>query len=98
MVLVGDFLWVLGFPPILENGSSKFSLKEMAQKVTRGLVTVNPWPRTSENYQKRLWPVKKTSTGPTGPVNIWGHSCFKTSFPSRMSPNVFEINDNEMTM
>ena len=32
----------------------------------------------------------------TGPVNIWSHSCFKTSFSSRMSPDVFEINEDKM--
>ena len=32
-------------------------------------------PRPVKKIQNGLGPLKKTSTGPTGPVNIWGHSC-----------------------
>ena len=36
-------------------------------------------PRPVKKSQNGLGPVKKTSTGPTGPVNILGHSCKQVS-------------------
>ena len=45
----------------------------LAQGTTLTMVLYGPRP--VKNYQNGLGPVKKTLTGPTGPVNILGHSC-----------------------
>ena len=44
---------------------------------------------------KELWVNKKKTSGSTGPVKILEHSC-SHFFTSRMSPNVFEINEDKI--
>ena len=51
---------------------------------------------SKKNPNNGFGPVKMISTGVTGPVNILECSRLLTSFPSRMSPNVFEINEDDI--
>ena len=76
---------------ILPSGNND---EAQLMSVKQGMaLTVNRWPQASKNSPKRFKASKTTSQHLK--VNIWGYSCFKTSFPSRMSQSVFEINVGE---
>ena len=59
------------------------------------MLTVNRWPQASKNSQNVFGPVKKDLN--------WSNMAGKhletfllTSFPSKISPNVFEINEDKI--